>query len=82
MLKKARFLLSTTDNKYSPFTQFQEWLLEDQRLGYDTSGLLARLTASAEDFNDDEAIRSAMRDIVELNYSGKHRVVVPEDYAS
>lgn len=74
-----RFLLSTSDNPYSPFTEWEKWYLEDLHLGYDTCGLLARTTANAEDFND-IATFEAMRDIVELNLSGKHIIVVKEDY--
>lgn len=80
MANKGPFLITTTNNKYSPFTDWQKWYLEDLHLGYDTVGLLARMTASAEDFNDDEAVQQAMRDIVELNLSGKHILVVKEDY--
>lgn len=79
MTNNSPFLLSTSDNRYSPFTQFQAWLLEDYRLGYDTPGLLARLTANAHEFND-IGIQNAMRDIVELNFSGKHVIVVREDF--
>ena len=79
MIRTDLFLLSTVDNKYSPFTQWEKWYLEDLRLGYDTCGLLARVTADAEDFND-TATFEAMRDIVELNLSGKHVMVVKEDY--
>ena len=79
MANKSPFLISTTDNKYSPFIDFVAWYIEDQRLGYDTSGLLARLTANADEFND-VATEQAMRDIIELNFSGKHVMVVKGDY--
>jgi hypothetical protein len=81
MAKKSPFLLSTTDNKYSPFSQFIEWYIEDQRLGYDTPGLLARMTAEADEFNDN-ATEQAMRDIITLNFSGKHVMVFEGDYDS
>lgn len=79
MAINSPFLLSTSDNRYSPFTNYQAWYLEDLRLGYDTVGLLARMTANAYEFND-IAIQDAMRDIVELNFSGKHVIVVREDF--
>jgi hypothetical protein len=79
MANNSPFLLSTEDNKYSPFTNYQAWYLEDLRLGYDTTGLLARMVANADEFND-IAIQYAMRDIVELNFSGKHVIVVKEDF--
>ena len=79
MTINSPFLLSTSDNRYSPFTEFQAWYFEDLRLGYDTTGLLARMIANADEFNDNAA-QDAMRDIVELNLSGKHVVVVREDF--
>ena len=77
--EKARFLLSTIDNPYDPFTDYTRWYLEDLRLGHDTCGLLARL-ASGSDVIEDNAEVSAMRDIVQYNLSGKHIVVVREDF--
>ena len=81
MSNKARFMLSTIDNPYSPFTDWIPWLMEDLRLGHDTVGLLARM-ANASGTIDDEAEVTAMREIVTNNFSGLHRVVVPEDYDS
>ncbi|MCK5611812.1 hypothetical protein KAR91_58625 [Candidatus Pacearchaeota archaeon] len=74
------FLLTTTDNPLSPFSDWVAWYLEDIRLGHDTCGLLARLT-SGNDIVDDEAEVAAMRDVVTYNFSGKHVMVVPEDYS-
>lgn len=73
------WLLTTTDNPLSPFSDWVAWYLEDLRLGYDTCGLLARLTSSSE-IIDDEAEEAAMRDVVTSNFSGKHIMVRPEDY--
>ena len=81
MSNQARFMLSTTDNPHSPFTDWIPWYMEDLRLGHDTVGLLARMTDSAENI-DDESEVAAMREVVTNNFSGLHRVVVPEDYGS
>ena len=78
---KARFMLSTTDNPYSPFTDWVPWLMEDIRLGHNTCGLLARMTAGAESINDESEV-IGMYDVVRNNFSGVHLVVVPEDYSS
>ncbi len=68
------WLLTTIDNPYSPFTEWTQWYLEDLRLGYDTCGLVARLSGSANELND-EAELAVMSDIVKYNYSGKHIMV-------
>ena len=81
MSSKARFMLSTIDNPYSPFTDWIPWYMEDLRLGHDTVGLLARMIDSTEVI-DDESEVDGMREVVANNFSGLHRVVVPEDYGS
>lgn len=78
---KARFMLSTSDNPYSPFTEWIPWLMEDIRLGHDTVGLLARMTPGAEGISDDSEVMG-MYDVVRNNFSGVHVVVVPEDFDS
>lgn len=72
------YLLTTTDNPYNPFTQWLPWYYQDLRLGHDTPGLLARLSASSESI-DDEATEAAMRDVVKYNFSGKHIMVTRDD---
>lgn len=78
MKKRPVYLLTTTDNPYNPFTQWLQWYHEDQRLGYDTPGLLARFASSSEVI-DDEATEAAMFDVVKYNFSGKHLLVTEED---
>lgn len=41
--------ITTKDNPYSPFDQFNEWYQFDIRHGYNTSEWLARLSPSDED---------------------------------
>ena len=77
--RKHTFLLTTRDNRYDPFKSWIDWYMEDLRLGHGTCGLIARLTASAEMFNDDDEAY-AMRTIIEHNLSGQHVMVVPEDF--
>jgi len=72
------YLLTTEDNPYNPFTQWLAWYHYDQRLGYDTPGLLARFSASSG-IIDDEANEAAMREIVRYNFSGKHILVTRDD---
>lgn len=68
------WLLTTTDNPFNPHTQWLEWYAEDIRLGYDTCGLVARLSGSTNEI-DDESDLPVMSTIVEHNFSGKHVMV-------
>ena len=37
-------MITTIDNPYNPFTQFDEWYAFDEGKGYCTSGYLARIS--------------------------------------
>lgn len=72
------YMLTTIDNPYDPFTQFDEWYSFDQASGYNTSGLLARIAMSSEDLSDEDqelVIQQAIDQIVEDNFSGIYRKV-------
>lgn len=68
------WLLTTTDNPFNPHTEWLEWYAEDIRLGHDTCGLMARLSGSANEL-DDESDLPVMQDVVRYNFSGKHVMV-------
>ena len=71
-------MLTTDDNPYDPFTQWDEWYMYDETSGHHTTGLLARIVKTSHDLSEpdqDKAIEDAMQEIVELNASGLHRLV-------
>lgn len=76
-------MLTTIDNPYDPFTQFEEWNAYDMQKGYHTCSYLARVTTSTDEFGDlieNESIDRAMNEIVDLNLIGLYKKVHPEDY--
>lgn len=77
-------MLTTVDNPYDPFTQFDQWYSFDERSGYHTTGYLARITLSSSDLSDADqssAIEQAIDEIVELNANGMYRKVpAPSDW--
>jgi hypothetical protein len=77
-------MLTTVDNPYSPFTQFDEWLQFDQSSGYYTTQYLARLTLSSVELSDTDqsnAIEYAIDEIVLENVNGVYRkVAAPPEY--
>ena len=71
-------MLTTVDNPYNPFTQFDEWYAFDEAAGYFTSGLLARIVRTSDDLSEADqslAIEDAIDEIVRENVSGVHRKV-------
>ena len=74
----AQRMLTTVDNPFSPFTQFDEWLQYDMAAGYDTSGMLARVAMVSDDMSEkdqDLVIDAAIQEIVDENITGLYRIV-------
>lgn len=66
-------MITTTDNPYSPFTQFDKWMQYDEAQGYNTAKYLARIAKTSDELSDADnelAIDEAMSEIVELNTTG------------
>lgn len=71
-------MLTTIDNPYSPFTQWDEWLDFDTLKGYDSCGYLARVTKTASELSDADqslAIEDAIDEILMYNVNGMYRKV-------
>lgn len=68
-------MLSTKDNPYSPFTQFDDWRAFDEEKGYYTCAYLARIARTSNDLSDEEneeEIESAIDEICKLNLTGNY----------
>ncbi len=46
--------LSTSDNPYNPFTQFDDWLSFDTNAGYYSANVLARFSHYSNTLSDEE----------------------------
>ncbi len=78
---KQLSMLTTIDNPYDPFDQFDPWYEFDEAHGYHTSGLLARIVNNSKDLSDpdhDSAIELAIDEIITENVSGMHRKITRE----
>lgn len=74
----VEYMLTTVDNPFDPFTQYDEWNAWDMKSGYNTNNLLARIARTSPDHSEadlDQAIREAIDEIVLFNVSGMHRKV-------
>ena len=63
----AEQLLTTEDNPFNPHTHWDEWYAWDVAAGYDTCGLLARVTITSDELSEadnDLAIETAMNEII------------------
>lgn len=71
-------MLTTVDNPFDPFSQYDEWLAFDEALGYHTNSLLARIVLSSDELSDADqnvARENAISEIILENVSGIHRSV-------
>jgi len=71
-------MLTTTDNPFDPFTQFDEWYQYDRAAGYFTTEFLARIAITSHELSEaDEslAIEQAIDEIVNENVLGIYRKV-------
>ena len=71
-------MLTTVDNPYDPFTQYEEWLAYDMRMGYNTINYLGRMVISSPDISYDDqemAIELAIDEIVKENVRGIYKKV-------
>lgn len=77
----SQSMLTTIDNPYDPFTQFDEWYAYDESKGYHSCSYLARITKSSNELSplDEElAIESAIDEIVKMNVIGLYKKVTRE----
>jgi len=75
-------MLTTVDNPFNPFTNFDEWFAFDEAAGYHSSGLLARIIKTSDDLSladQDAAIESAIDEIVNENVLGIYRKIEVQD---
>ena len=76
-------MLTTKDNPYNPFTEYDQWLQWDTDAGYYTNNLLARYANISFEMSEEEAepiIDAAMALIVENDLSENYKIVQPNDY--
>lgn len=75
------YMLTTVDNPYNPFTDWDEWYAFDARQGYHTPALLDRIAKSSDELSEADqtlAIQLAIGEIARENVLGIY-VRVSED---
>lgn len=64
-------MLTTFDNPYNPFTQFDNWFHFDTEKGYNTCDYLGRIAKTSDEFTDEEyskAIEAAIDEIIKYDF--------------
>lgn len=76
-------MLTTKDNPFNPFTQFEQWYSFDVSNGYNTCAYLARITKSSDALSEDDqtqALEAAIAEIIKFNLTGNYKRVTEEDF--
>ncbi|MFL6416751.1 MAG: hypothetical protein ACJ74Y_13900 [Bryobacteraceae bacterium] len=78
-------MLTTVDNPFNPFTNWDEWFAYDEACGYHTTSYLARIVRTSDELSDadqDVAIEDAIDEIVRENINGLYRKVAEPEPAT
>lgn len=70
--------LTTFDNPYNPFEQFNSWFLFDVEKGYNSCAYLGRIAKTSEQFSDEEnekEIEKAIDEIVRYDFMNIYKKV-------
>jgi hypothetical protein len=71
-------MLTTIDNPYDPFIEYDKWEAFDTSNGYYSNALLARVAKTSPELSEEQEayeIEQAIDEIVRENLSGMHRKV-------
>jgi len=74
----SNYFITTVDNPYNPFSQFDEWLLFDNEKGYGTCGYLDRIAQTSDQFTEDEneeEMERAIDEIIKYDFRNLYKKV-------
>ena len=74
----AKCAITTFDNPFDPFKQFNEWFLFDITKGYNSCGLLDRIARTSEQFSDEEneiETEHAIDEIIKYDFQNIYKKV-------
>jgi hypothetical protein len=81
----AKVALTTFDNPYNPFENFNEWFLFDVEKGYNSCEYLGRIAHTSDqlsDYENDEEVERAIDEIVMLDPFNIYKKVKNENYVA
>lgn len=74
-----RVALTTSDNPFDPFDDFDRWFRFDESKGYMSSGMVARVADVSDELSEGDrnrAIEEAINFIVEVNPTSNYKKLV------
>jgi len=74
-------MLTTFDNPYDPFEQFDSWYMFDQDKGYNTCSYLARIARTSDQLSEEEnelEIERAIDEIIKYDFMNIYKKVTKQ----
>ena len=75
------YMLTTVDNPFDPFTQFDSWFLFDVEKGYNSCAYLDRIAKTSDQLSDkenEEEIERAIDEIIKYDFMNIYKKVKKE----
>lgn len=75
------YMLTTVDNPFDPFDEYDSWIDYDLQLGYDSCGYLARIAKTSNALSDqenNEEISRAIDEIIKFDFMNVYKKVSKE----
>ena len=76
MSKKC--MLTTSDNPFDPFEQFDDWHLFDMEKGYNSCSYLGRIARTSDEFTEEEndlEVERAIDEIIKYDFMNIYKKV-------
>jgi hypothetical protein len=74
----AKYMLTTFDNPYDPFEQFDSWYMFDMDKGYGSCSYLDRIARTSDQLSDEEndlEIERAINEIIKYDFRNIYKKV-------
>lgn len=77
-----RVMVTTKDNPYDPFKDFNNWFIYDSTKGYNTCSYLSRVARTSDSLSESlnsEYIEKAIDEIIKYDFMNIYKKIVIED---
>ena len=78
MIMSKQVMLTTIDNPFDPFEQFDSWFLFDVEKGYNSCDYLGRIAKTSEQLSDEEnneEIERAIDEIIKYDFTNMFKKI-------
>lgn len=82
-MASKRCAITTIDNPFSPFDDFDSWYNYDMLHGYNSCGFLAKLAKTSPEYPqpyNEQIIEEAIDEIVKIDPTGLYKKVTTADF--